>query len=100
MRWITESTKKEDDVMPNHKDKLELKELCTKDRYVRLLRQLADCLEKDQEMTVTILGQENTIPSGVGDQARLEVEYEVKEGLYEFELEMKWPTSRLQEAAL
>lgn len=71
-------------------EKMELKELCTKEQFVKTLRKWADAIDKRQEMKVVVRGKENTIPPGVADQAKLEVEYEINKGEYEFEMTMKW----------
>lgn len=69
---------------------IELKEKCSRDQFLQFLRNWVEALEGNHDMRVTVKGQNVTIPAEAPSKGRMEVEYEIEEGEYEFQLTMKW----------
>lgn len=72
------------------KGKFELKEYIQGDELKDVLRKWLDALENDQDLVVKVKGQDCTISNEVLQSSKVKLEYEIKNGEYEFELEMKW----------
>ncbi len=76
-------------------DKFELKDYIQGDQVKVILREWLNALEEDRDLEVTIKGENCKIPKEAFRMARTKAEYEIKNGEYEFELEMKWRPSQL-----
>ena len=76
--------------MPGQQDRLELKETYDRTRFVKLLHQWADAIERNQAFDVNVQGHSNTVPADAIERGHLRVEYELDNGEYELELTMKW----------
>lgn len=71
-------------------DKLELKEMVDRPRFLSLLQSWQEAMNQDADLTVTVKGQTYTIPADAFAKGRYRVEYEIKHGEHEFELTLKW----------
>ncbi len=72
------------------KEDIELKERLDPSLFKEFIRRWADALERQEDMTVVIHGEQCHIPYEAFATAKLEAEYEIEDGEYEFELKMKW----------
>jgi hypothetical protein len=69
---------------------IELKEIYDRNRFLSLLQQWTQAIERQQAFDIQVNGQRFTIPADAVDRGRLRVEYEIDKGEYEFELTLKW----------
>lgn len=76
--------------------KYELKEYIGKDQVKGVLKQWLIALEQNEDLVIEVKGKQCKIPKEVLGQEKIKLEYEVKNGEYEFELELKWTPSEKQ----
>lgn len=69
---------------------IEKKELLDRTRFVEMLREWVNALERNEDFNVTVAGNSYVIPANAADIGRCRVEYEIDEGEHEFELTVKW----------
>jgi amphi-Trp domain-containing protein len=69
---------------------IEQKELLDRQRFVEMLREWVNALERNEDFNVSVAGNQYTIPANAVDIGRCRVEYEIDKGEYEFELTVKW----------
>lgn len=69
---------------------MELKEKVSQDSFLQVIRQWKEAIENKRDVTITVKDQQCTIPADAISKAKLEVEYEIDAGEYEFQLTMKW----------
>ncbi|MFO7946310.1 MAG: amphi-Trp domain-containing protein [Armatimonadota bacterium] len=67
-------------------EELDVEEYVDAQRFVQKLRKFADAVESGNDFTVTVQGQDYTVPVG----GRMQVEYESDNGGGEFCLEIEW----------
>lgn len=72
------------------KGKYEQKQMIESSQVQDVLRKWLSALEQNQDLEVTVNGKNCTIPKEAFQKAKVKLEYEIKNGEYEFELEMKW----------
>jgi amphi-Trp domain-containing protein len=66
------------------------KESINPQRLGQLLRLWADAIEANEDLRFSIKNEEVVIPKETFNLAKIVAEYELKDGEYEFEIEMKW----------
>ena len=79
--------------MPEQKynSKIELKQGLSREDWIRLLQQLTEALQDNQECTLTLSGMPCVLPENLLEKTiRREVEYEIKNGIHTLELSMNW----------
>lgn len=71
-------------------ERFKYKETINPQKLAEILRQWADALETNEDLHLSISNQEVNISKDTFQLARIEAEYELKNGEYELEIEMKW----------
>ena len=69
---------------------IELKETVERQRFLEILHQWVQAIERKQDFEVRVKGETHRIPADAIERGRLQVEYEIDNGEYEFELTLKW----------
>lgn len=72
------------------KGKFECKEYIEPRQVQAVLNDWLQALMGNSDLQVSVKGQNFTIPSHVLQNTKVKFEYEIKNGEYELELEMKW----------
>lgn len=70
-------------------EKIDIEESISKDKFVRLIREFADSVEKSRDFQLTIQDKQVTVPT----QGEMKVEFESKERGGEFNFEIKWSSA-------
>lgn len=65
---------------------MEVKQRVNKQKFLKIMRQLTEQLENDQEVSLTIDGQACTLPPGTLDNATLDIDYDSDERKTELEI--------------
>lgn len=74
----------------------EYKELVEESQLKIILKAWINALEQNTDLDVTINGKECHVPKEAFKFVKTKAEYELKNGQYEFELELKWRDSDLK----
>lgn len=70
--------------------KFELKEYIESNQVKDVLRQWLNALEEDTDLEINVKGRDCTISKEALRAIKVKLEYEIKNGEYEFEMQMKW----------
>lgn len=73
--------------------KWELKEYIEADQVKTILREWLNALEENRDLQVFIKGQNCLVPKDALFGGKTKAEFELKNGEYELELELKWKAS-------
>ncbi|HZD60361.1 MAG TPA: hypothetical protein VE439_07910 [Anaerolineae bacterium] len=70
-------------------EKIDIEESISKDRFVQLIREFADSVEKSSDFQLVIQGKQVTVPT----QGEMKGEFESKEKGGEFNFKIKWSSA-------
>jgi hypothetical protein len=71
-------------------EKKKYKEKLNPEQLRSMLQQWIDAIDNQQDLEVKIRGEDCLIPQSALESGRIEAEFELKKGEYEFEIELKW----------
>lgn len=74
----------------------EYKEFVAESQLKTILKEWLNALEENRDLDLTIRGKECHVPKEAFKFVKTKAEYELKNGEYEFELELKWRDSDLK----
>jgi hypothetical protein len=74
----------------NKMEKKKYKEKLNPEQLRSMLQQWIEAIDNQQDLEVKIRGEDCLIPQSALQSGRIEAEFELKKGEYEFEIELKW----------
>jgi hypothetical protein len=72
------------------KNNFEFKEFVGADQFKGLLKDWLSAMEQGKDLVVKVKGKECTVPKEAFLTGKFRSEYELDDGEYEFELQLKW----------